>query len=1049
MGELDTRPLEGDVTLQSAWMRRLVRRLVPDVAGVDDVMQEARLAALRRERAGEDVSRGWLVRVALNFARKRRRDDASRRAIERETARREAQPAVDEVAARLDAQRALAEELRLVPEPYRTTLVQHFFDGHSAARIARASGLPATTVRTRLARGLELLRERLDRRHGGDRRAWSLALAPLALPHVPPWLDLPSAPLGTVVRGALLMKGAVQLVAAGALVVAAGVGVWWGMSSPEAASAPPRALASAVAPPQELEGARASTTAIEPNAPVERAAIAASAIDSAENEPAAVVAPSRVEARIVDADLRPLLGARLVLDRDDAKPAAIQIAVRTAAESILEGSNESAASTRDGRVALDVHLASERASTRLHVEADGFASTFLEPHLVRGTTTSLGDVVMRRGGAIRGRVEDVNGRPLADARVLATAPEPWVRSVESAKRRGPGGGARSASTRSRADGSFDLAGVAPGGVRVWAEVPAMRFAVTDPITVRADETVDGVVLVVEPLAREDEIAGRILDADGAPATNATLIVRTRSAGSSNSFSRPVDAEGRFRFRVVDDVTHELIAKDGSKRFPDARVAAVEPGMHDVELRFAPDRFIDVVARDGREGVELYAVTTFADDGREKLGTSGIVAAPEGRARVRVPSRPFFVEVAAAHFALARLGPFTPEAPPASLEFALERQAGISGRVVARGAPVAGARVVLQKLASASESVEIDGYPAFVDPRVVDEFVTGADGAFFLRAVEAGDHCVRAEAPSFAPGEIVPLAVEPGAARGDLEIALGAGGVIEGRVQVAAGRTSEGIVVAINHGDGKPRTVRTDSDGAFRFERVMPGRWRVARGRGEVDASSKDSNWAIGTAKRKTEIAFNCDVREGATTTFDLDLREDEPCVVRGTLAILGEPARGWTLAAWPGDQSTYTGEQPSTAIDERGEFTLTIEEPGPVRFAFSPPQSAGVGGNLSVVADVVRGANTWRDDLDVGRIEGRARRPTGEHYAILYQSSSGKRSTWLLVKTDAQGNFTLPIVLAGAGKFVGMEVNAGMWGESTTLAEVELARGETKTVELR
>lgn len=1045
MGELDTRPIADDVTLQSAWMRRLVRRLVRDVAGIDDVMQEARLAALRRERAGGEVSSGWLVRVALNFARKRRRDDASRRAIERDAARGEALPALDDVAARLDAQKALAEELRQVPEPYRTTLVQHFFDGLSAAHIARASGVPATTVRTRLARGLELLRERLDRRHGGDRRAWSLALLPLALPHVPPWLDLPSAPLGTVVRGALLMKGAVQLVAAGALVVAAGVGIWWGVSQPEAAQPPEQALAVAAPPAQGLDQARAGETVIVPAASAERAVIAApAASEPAAVEAAAIVAPSRVEARIVDADLRPLLGARLVLDREEAGPTRVS----TGGADASAHATTSAESTRDGRVELDVDLPTERSTMPLRVDAAGFASAFLAPQLARGTTTSLGDVVMHRGGTVLGRVEDVGGRPIGDARVLATAPDPWARDLATAKRRGPGG-ARCVSTRSRADGTFHLEGVAPGGVRVWAAVEGMRFALTDPLTVRADETLEGIVLVVEPLAREDEIAGRIVDPDGSPARNARLTVRTRFAGGSNASTRPVDAEGRFRFRVLDSVMHELIAHDGSQRFPDARIAAVQPGTHDVELRFAPDRFVEVVARHGDEEVELYALTTYADDGREKLETTGALAAPEGRSRVRVPSRPFYVEVAAARFALARQGPFTPEAPPASLEFALEPQAGISGRVVARGAPVSGARVVLQEVADASEFVEVDGYPALVDPRVIDETLSGSDGTFFLRAASAGDHCVRVESPSYAPAEIVPLGVQPGVALADLEIALGAGGVIEGRVKVAAGRTDEGIVVAINHGDGKPRTVRTDAGGAYRFERVMPGRWRVARGKTEVDSSSSNSSWAIGGAERKTEIDFNCEVREGATTTFDLDLRDDEPCVVRGKLSILGEPARGWTLAAWPGDRSSYTGEQPSTALDDRGEFTLTLDEPGPVRFSFAPPHSAGSSGSISIVTELVRGPNTWSDDLAVGRIEGRSQRLSGEHFTILYQSRSGKRSTWLVVTTDEQGRFTLPVVLAGAGKFVGMEVKAGMWGESTTLADVELERGETKTVELR
>src|SRR5206468_2898643 len=50
----------------------------------------------------------------------------------------------------------------------------------SAARIARLQGIPAGTVRWRLSQAIDDLRVRLDERHGGRRRAWLLALAPLA-----------------------------------------------------------------------------------------------------------------------------------------------------------------------------------------------------------------------------------------------------------------------------------------------------------------------------------------------------------------------------------------------------------------------------------------------------------------------------------------------------------------------------------------------------------------------------------------------------------------------------------------------------------------------------------------------------------------------------------------------------------------------------------------------------------------------------------------------------------------------------------------------------
>jgi hypothetical protein len=53
-------------------------------------------------------------------------------------------------------------------------LLLHYFEGLAPARIARLEGIPAATVRSRLARSRELLRQRLETRHGaGTGRPWS------------------------------------------------------------------------------------------------------------------------------------------------------------------------------------------------------------------------------------------------------------------------------------------------------------------------------------------------------------------------------------------------------------------------------------------------------------------------------------------------------------------------------------------------------------------------------------------------------------------------------------------------------------------------------------------------------------------------------------------------------------------------------------------------------------------------------------------------------------------------------------------------------------
>ena len=65
-------------------------------------------------------------------------------------------------------------------EPYRSTLLLRYYEDLTAQQVAESQGLPLDTVKTRIKRGLDRLRMRLDRLHRGDRDKWCLALAPVA-----------------------------------------------------------------------------------------------------------------------------------------------------------------------------------------------------------------------------------------------------------------------------------------------------------------------------------------------------------------------------------------------------------------------------------------------------------------------------------------------------------------------------------------------------------------------------------------------------------------------------------------------------------------------------------------------------------------------------------------------------------------------------------------------------------------------------------------------------------------------------------------------------
>jgi RNA polymerase sigma factor (sigma-70 family) len=166
------------------WLRRFALRLVADESSADDLAQQAwvELAKQRPERRIVDL-RAFLAGITRRLARKDRDGRARRRAREARAARPEALPDSAAMQAEIEAQRVVVEELGRLEPQLRDALMWRFYEGLDSAEIARRQGVPASTERARVARGLARLRERLDRRFGsaddsgpGARALWCTAL---------------------------------------------------------------------------------------------------------------------------------------------------------------------------------------------------------------------------------------------------------------------------------------------------------------------------------------------------------------------------------------------------------------------------------------------------------------------------------------------------------------------------------------------------------------------------------------------------------------------------------------------------------------------------------------------------------------------------------------------------------------------------------------------------------------------------------------------------------------------------------------------------------
>jgi len=133
--------------------------------GVDDLIQSAFLSCLEQHRQGREIAnfRNYLFIVARNalFARLRaeRRDGPPLDPAEMTLADMATSPTGRLV--RSDARQCLLEALRNIPLDLQVALELHYWEKMSTADIGEVLGIPAGTVKSRLFRARELVRERL------------------------------------------------------------------------------------------------------------------------------------------------------------------------------------------------------------------------------------------------------------------------------------------------------------------------------------------------------------------------------------------------------------------------------------------------------------------------------------------------------------------------------------------------------------------------------------------------------------------------------------------------------------------------------------------------------------------------------------------------------------------------------------------------------------------------------------------------------------------------------------------------------------------------
>ncbi len=172
------------------WVRALAGRLVADSSAIDDLEQEAWLAALRRPPVVRTSMRAWLGGVVRNLARQRHRADSRRARREASAVRRDSGTAAADVAEGRDWHRHVVAAVLELPPQLREVVLLRYFDAEATSAIAVRLGIPYETVRSRLKTALARLRRELASAAGAERSAhggalpWLLGLLDRS-PHVP------------------------------------------------------------------------------------------------------------------------------------------------------------------------------------------------------------------------------------------------------------------------------------------------------------------------------------------------------------------------------------------------------------------------------------------------------------------------------------------------------------------------------------------------------------------------------------------------------------------------------------------------------------------------------------------------------------------------------------------------------------------------------------------------------------------------------------------------------------------------------------------------
>jgi len=936
-------PSAEELLAHTDWLMQLARALVGDAAAAD-VVQDTYEVALTQPPRRDGPLRPWLGGVARNLARMTTRGRVRREkreiatAIDAETT---SVPSPAQLVERAQMHQQVARLVLELPEPWRSTLLLRFFEGLSSAEIARAQGVPDATVRGRIKDALDRVRASLDREHG-SRKQWALLLSPLP--------GVAARGATTTVVGGLVVKSTTKIGIAVVVIVLAVLGTrwlgWWGGgSSSTGAVAASSGSGSGSNPgaPQVVKSARSSSSVparhqlpIFDDDPKGGLRLEGQVIDSGD----APVANARVAidahpTRVIDTDASGSFVFEGLMPRDyrleatggDGYAGPVRLRLTDKSEPVTlrmkPAGTVDVAVTGDGGkpvAGAEVELRSTltwRATTdakgmvQLHgvgsvwaplaVHAGGFApaaimlSTSGDPAVPAHVAISLA-----RGAPIAGRVVDAAGKPVANARVVATsASEPFP--VVDPRRDGVVTGA---------DGAFAFPTLSAGTWRLTASDPGHGPATSPPLVVDGVHPRTGVELVVTD---GGVVRGKVVDTNGRPVEAAEVRVVARGHVDWRARRQALTGnDGAFEIRGLPLRAMDVVASH------DTGASAIVPAdltaTREIELMLKLDVTGEIV------GIVV-------DKAHQPIGDAQVYAEPEWTGNVEqretwnvrgfgeaVTDQGGKFKLTALPDGAYRLRATRPGASDAAMSLATPVSARPGGGQVELVVPGDGRIVGKIALADGNAPVRFT-----IEVGDFERPFAGAAGAFAM-PVPAGTHAIVISGPGFVSKTVRDVAVTEDKDTDVGTISVAAGRSISGRVldgqgapvakaKVAAGNllTGGGKELYIADESIGAKDTETDDDGRFSLDGFGPNPITVVAGR---DGAGRSPSLRIPPGPDSVTLDL---VLQPTTGLEGKILRAGKPA---GDVVIIANP-----IGATASNFFTTTGPD--------GTFALDALAPGP------------------------------------------------------------------------------------------------------------------------